>query len=135
MKKLTYLVVIFLVSFSVLAERFDQFLDWNELSPEEVALLRRNIRDQGVISEYDIIRQVKFLLINGNKEIAKTLLKRIISDEKGLVILKKRYLAITHFLDNDFQKSLEILSDPELSGEAMIYKNLYTKDYKSNPSR
>jgi hypothetical protein len=101
------------------AEKFDQFIDWDELSPAEVAELRRNIRDQGVVNEYSTLAEVKFLLLNGNKEIAKTVLQRVKSDEKGIVLIKKRLAALIHFIEEDFDKSLEILSSNDFSEESL----------------
>ena len=116
-------MAIFVLSAPLKAERFNQFIDWDDLSGAEIHALRQKIKKQGIINDYELLKEVKYLLLNGNKEIAETLLKRVTADEKGILLLKNKLLALVHFLNSDFEKSLEILNLEQFQND-FTYKNI-----------
>ena len=122
MRKLGIITVILFSITDVKAERFDQFIDWDDLSTAEIAALKRKIEDQGVIGEYQTLREAKYLILNGNKEMAKLILSRVLPSEKGLVLAKKRLLALIEFLDSDYEASLNILDESDFQNDSTFEK-------------
>ena len=72
--------------------------------------------------ENNTLKKVKYYLLNGEVDLAKVRLNGLIYSQTKLKPLVMRYLAILHFIDGDFTKSLKYLQAKELKDPANYKK-------------
>ena len=81
----------------------------------EYILLRRMLEDN-VASEKKSLRDAKFLLLNGETELARQTLNNLLKNDKSnLRGMLNRYMAIAYFQEARWKEALASLSTPELS--------------------
>lgn len=74
-------------------------------------------------SDFNVLRYAKREIINGNLTTAKRYLQNLRSEKDISLTIKDRYMAIIYFIDEKYEKSLEILEQPHFSKDN-FYKRI-----------
>ena len=95
-----------------------------ELSIQEKFLTDEyNLRKRDI----DLIREAKAHLINGDLAKSISALDKIHESDSRVGSVKKRYLSIIHFIQGDYQKTIEMLSGKEFNNNATFSEICTTK--------
>ncbi len=87
--------------------------DWSYYSEEETkayTLQREYKQKEDVIFA---LKQGKRAIINGDLNLARFFLSKVNEKRTELSLIKKRYLAIIHFIEGDYKRSLDLISDQD----------------------
>ncbi|MDP7320896.1 MAG: hypothetical protein QF441_09825 [Bacteriovoracaceae bacterium] len=85
--------------------------------PESESSLSKNSIEQSRLKNYTTIRnleEIKYHIITGNFDIAKVMLKEAKLTENFSKPIQYRYLALIHFVEGQYQKTLSILNSPTM---------------------
>ncbi len=92
---------------------FEEEIAWENFSLEstaELIYLQDSINQK---ASYDSLKNIKFYIISGNLQKAKTHLLKIHSKKKQTLLLKNRYLALIEFIEGNYPKSFNLLKYKE----------------------
>jgi len=125
MKILIILSILFAHNLKVLAQSTPAIVDmsklkeldtdWGLLDDIEVDELNRRNLIKSRKADLSTLRKVKQLIIGGDVEAAKYYLDRLDSKNRTITYIKARYLAIIHFINDEYESSLEALNSVNLN--------------------
>lgn len=121
MRKILTLILLF-ISSSVLAGRVVRD-DWTYYSADEVELYQQQGELARRASHIVALKLAKKAIIEGKTEAAKFFLDRIPNHTEKLALVKKRYLSLIHFIEEDYQKSVDATSHPVFN-DAKFYEQV-----------
>ncbi len=85
-------------------------VEWELLDGLEINEINRRNTINARKHDLTVLKRVKQLIIGGDIDAAKYYLEKLDDKNKAIKYIKARYLAIIHFIDDDYQSSLEALN-------------------------
>lgn len=123
-RKTIYLIVMITFLWSHLGQAdYNAGFDWSNVSRIKIEEIRRLEQLKSKSEDYKFLLLSKQALINGELDIANYYLDKIDNSATSFLPVKKRYKAIIQFIKGNFEKVLEILSDPVFN-DVRKYKHI-----------
>ncbi len=93
------------------------------LGQDEIDLLIQSKDAKKRESDIQRLKEAKVFILNGNLDRASYNLSKIDDSSSALKIIKRRYLSLIHFLNNDYAKAINLLDD-EFSNNDSYYRQI-----------